>query len=173
MGNITRWNGWYCIVIWLILHVGTHGSCVRSSRIEGIYAGLLERTHEPYVPTFTWAILSFNPIENQQLTPCIRNSPILYTEISGFAFKSGWKRRKTAMGYARNGRISAFWFLFCCFTRCSFLMNKIYKTIVRPCLNADRLLLPCGTIFAKRHEKTGATSLFSRPITLTLQDTGY
>ena len=31
--------------------VGTHGSCVRSSGISGVGAGLLEWTHEPYVPT--------------------------------------------------------------------------------------------------------------------------
>ena len=81
-------------MIWVRLHVGTHGPCVRSSKIEGIYAGLLGRTHEPCVPTSMWTILSFNPIENQQFTPCIRNSPILHAEISGFAFKSGRKEEK-------------------------------------------------------------------------------
>ena len=31
--------------------VGVHGSCVRSSGITSVGAGLLEWTHEPYVPT--------------------------------------------------------------------------------------------------------------------------
>ena len=41
-------------------HVGTHGSCVRSKKIEGKYTGALERTHEPCVPTYIRAAHSIN-----------------------------------------------------------------------------------------------------------------